>query len=54
MVGKKQDWSGCRHTLYFPRKSFERGEDMILRRTEEGALKCALRDLRREEETSVK
>lgn len=27
---------------------------MILRRTDEGALKCALRDLRREEETSVK
>lgn len=26
---------------------------MILRRTDEGALKCALRTLRREEETSV-
>ena len=26
---------------------------MILRRTDEGALKCALRALRREEETSV-
>jgi len=26
---------------------------MILRRTDEGAEKCALRDLRREEETSV-
>ena len=25
-----------------------RGEDMILRRTEEGAEKCALRDLRRQ------
>lgn len=30
-----------------------RGEDMILRRTEEGAEKCALRDLRRLELTVV-
>ena len=36
-------------TLYFSRSSFERGALMIVRRTEDGALKCALRDLRREE-----
>ena len=39
-------------TLYLPRRSFASEDDMILRRTEEGAEKCALRDLRREEETS--
>ena len=39
-------------TLYLPRSSFASEEDMILRRTEEGAEKCALCDLRREEETS--
>ena len=32
----------------------ESEEDMILRLTEEGAEKCALRDLRREEETSTR
>lgn len=36
-------------TLYFSRSSLERGALMIVRRTEDGALKCALRDLRREE-----
>lgn len=41
------------HTLCLPRSSFESAEDMILRRMEEGAEKCALRDLRREDETSV-
>ena len=39
--------------MYFPRSSLDKGDDIILRRTEEGALKWALRDLRREEETSV-
>lgn len=42
-----------RRTLCLERSSFERAEDMILRRIEEGAAKCALRDLRLEEETSV-
>lgn len=41
------------HTLCLPRSSFDRGADIILRRTDEGAAKCALRALRREEETSV-
>lgn len=42
-------------TLCLPRSSFDRDEDMILRRTEDGAEKCALRAFRREEEiTSVK
>jgi len=36
-------------TLYFSRSSLERGALMITRRSLEGALKCALRDLRREE-----
>lgn len=40
-------------TLYLVRSSLESEEDMILRLTEEGAAKCALRDLRREEETSA-
>ena len=40
-------------TLCLPRSSFERAEDIILRRMEEGAEKCALRDLRREEEVSA-
>lgn len=39
-------------TLYLARSSFDKDEDMILRRMEEGAAKCALRDLRLEEETS--
>ena len=39
-------------TLCLARRSFERAEDMILRRMDEGAEKCALCDLRREEETS--
>lgn len=36
-------------TLYFSRSSLLRGALMMLRRTLEGALKCALRDLRLEE-----
>jgi hypothetical protein len=40
-------------TWYLLRNSFDNAEDMILRRTEDGAEKCDLRDLRREEETSV-
>lgn len=40
------------HTLCLARSSLERAEDMILRRIEEGAEKWALRDLRREDETS--
>lgn len=40
-------------TLYCVRRSLARAEDMILRRMDEGAEKCALRDLRREEETSA-
>jgi hypothetical protein len=35
------------------RNSFDSDDDMILRRTEEGAEKWCLRDLRREEETSM-
>ena len=45
--------SGVLLTLCLLRRSLERAEDMILRRIEEGAAKWALRDLRREEETSV-
>ncbi len=45
--------SGVSLTLCLLRRSLERAEDMILRRIEEGAAKWALRDLRREEETSV-
>ena len=41
------------HTLYFSRSSLLRGALRMLRRTLEGALKCALRDLRREEEMSA-
>lgn len=41
--------AGCRPTLYFSRSSLLRGALMMLRRTLEGASKCALRDLRREE-----
>jgi hypothetical protein len=40
-------------TLCLARSSFERAEDIILRRMDEGAEKWALRDLRREEETSA-
>ena len=40
------------HTLYLARRSLARVEDMILRRIEDGAEKWALRDLRRDEETS--
>lgn len=36
-------------TLYFSRSSLERGALMIVRRTLDGALKCALRDFLREE-----
>lgn len=39
-------------TLYFWRSSLERGEDMIFLRMCEGALKCLLRFLRREEVTN--
>ena len=42
-----------KRTLYLPRSSFERADDIILRRMEEGAEKWALRAFRREEETSV-
>lgn len=41
------------HTLYFSRSSLLRGALMMSRRTLEGALKWALRDLRLEDETSV-
>lgn len=44
---------GCRPTLYFSRSSLLRGALMMLRRTLEGASKCALRDLRREEWRAV-
>ena len=40
-------------TWYLLRNSFDNAEDIILRRTEDGAEKCDLRDLRREEDTSV-
>lgn len=41
------------HTLCLARSSLDNAEDMIFRRMEEGAEKCALRDLRRDEEVSV-
>lgn len=40
-------------TLYFWRSSLDRGEDMIFLRMCEGALKCLLRFLRREEVTNL-
>ena len=40
-------------TLYFPLSSLEREDDMIFLRTEDGAEKWALRDLRLAEEVSV-
>ncbi len=40
-------------TLYFWRSSFDNGEDMILRRMWEGALKCLLLFFLREEETAL-
>lgn len=40
-------------TLYLPLRSFESGEDMIFRRMEEGAEKCAFRFLRLDEVVSV-
>ena len=40
-------------TPYFAFRSVLRGADMILRRAEEGAVKCALRDLRRLLDTEV-
>ena len=40
-------------TWYLLRNSFDNAEDIILRRTDDGAEKCILRDLRREEDTSV-
>ena len=42
----------CR-TWCLLRNSFDNDEDMILRRTEDGAEKWCLRDLRREDETST-
>ena len=45
---------GTGRTWYLLRNSFDRDEDIIMRRIEEGAEKCLLRDLRLEEETSVK
>ena len=47
-------WFGKREqTLYLFRSSFDSAEDMIFRRTDDGAEKWALRALRREEETSA-
>lgn len=40
-------------TWYLLRNSFDNAEDIIVRRTEDGAEKCDLRDLRRDEDTSV-
>lgn len=40
-------------TPYFCRSSFDNGADMILRRTCDGALKCALRFFRREDVTNL-
>lgn len=45
----RQGGRGRRRTLYFSRSSLLRGALMITRRTLEGAEKCALRDLLREE-----
>lgn len=39
--------------MYLPRSSFESADDIILRRTDDGAVKCALRDFRLEDETSA-
>lgn len=39
----------CRRTLYFSRSSLLNGALMMVRRTLEGAVKCALRDFRLEE-----
>ncbi len=44
---------GRGRTLYFDLRSFAREEDMILRRTEEGAPKCSLRLLRRDVERAT-
>lgn len=44
---------GTARTLYFLRSSADRGADIRTRRSEEGAWKCARRDLRRELETSA-
>ena len=41
------------HTLYFSRSSLERGALMIVRRTLEGAEKCALRDFLLEEDRAA-
>jgi hypothetical protein len=46
-------WACRQHTLYFSRSSLLRGALMMLRRMLEGALKCALRDLRLEDEMSI-
>ena len=42
-----------KRTLYFSRSSLLRGALMIVRRTLEGALKCALRDFLREEAIAI-
>jgi len=44
---------GIDRVLYFPRSSLDREDDMIFLRTDEGAEKWALRDLRRDEEVSA-
>ena len=49
IVTTSSDRMGSDRTLYFSRSSFERPADMSLRRVEEGALKCAFRDLDRVE-----
>ena len=43
---------GNERTLYFARSSEDNGDDIIIRRTDDGAEKCALRDLRRDEDTA--
>lgn len=43
-----------KRTLYLVRRSLASAEDIILRLTDEGAPKCALRDLRRDDEMSIR
>ena len=43
--------TGIERTLYFATRSFESGALMIVRRSVDDAVKCALRHFRREEET---
>jgi len=48
--GERRRWRGGEgRTLCFSRSSLLRGALMMVRRTLEGAVKCALRDLRREQ-----